>query len=275
MTLPLTSDQLNDLGALASAADDSPSDGSLRASYYQYLAAAGDPYGALASGVADGSTLTGLVARYFLADEGYALHGVTISADLMNQISVTLMNDDYADRLQSQGAALDYGQIKDYHTDVFDSVNLGIDCWTAYEPATLLGTGAWSVILNYGLLGSAGVWGEMLAVATTPLTDEYSSGDQQVYGEISADQDAAVKWISAVTVATAQALTAATAADWQPGQIYGSPINYSDPIAPPNQPDILDISATSVQFATSGTGQSGDTYVTVGSDTDASISVTR
>src|ERR1700735_2883187 len=125
MTLPLTSDQLNDLGALASAADDSPSDGSLRASYYQYLAAAGDPYGALASGVADGSTLTGLVARYFLADEGYALHGVTISADLMNQISVTLMNDDYADRLQSQGAALDYGQIKDRQSIRCAAVRVG------------------------------------------------------------------------------------------------------------------------------------------------------
>jgi hypothetical protein len=36
MTLPLTNDQLNELGALASAADDSPSDGALRDSYYQY-----------------------------------------------------------------------------------------------------------------------------------------------------------------------------------------------------------------------------------------------
>lgn len=40
MTRLLTSNQLNDLGA----ANDNPSDGSLRTLYYQHLAAAENPY---------------------------------------------------------------------------------------------------------------------------------------------------------------------------------------------------------------------------------------
>lgn len=172
-------------------ADQNTSDGSLRAAYYQYLADAGDHYGTLAAGVADGSTFIGIVADYFLVDQGYLLSGVQISTALLNQISVTLMDRDYQGRVQSNGAALTYQQIESYHQNVFGSDGLSIDCWTAYEPVTLLGASAWSMMLNGELLGSAYVFGGMFTLATIPLAQNYSPSTQQAYGQMQAEQQAA------------------------------------------------------------------------------------
>lgn len=224
--------------------------------------------------MADGSTFTGLVADYFLVNQSHALYGISVPSSLLNQISVALMNQDYQDRLNSDGAALTYQEIETSHQLVFGQFGLGIDCWTAYEPVTLLGDSAWSLMLNSGLLGSAGVWGEMFGLATASLADLYSPRDQQAYGELQADQLAAIKWVGAVTLAAAQALTAEKTTGWQPGVPYGSPINYTEPAAPLGQMPVLDVSGTSVQFAANGTGQAGDILVTVGQSANASVSIT-
>lgn len=129
----LTSTQLSHLQSLADAGN--------IVQYYTDLNTYGETYGSLALDVAQGTGLSGQVARAFAAAMAHE-HGVVLDPADWPQISLALMKADATARAAAQDVGdpsldLPVSYIRSYHVSVFALHDLPPDAWTAYVPLAL------------------------------------------------------------------------------------------------------------------------------------------
>lgn len=98
-----------------------------RIGYYSLLSSLGDKYGALASGVVVAEDLMGASANTYF--KSYIdSQGISLSTDTLAQISLDLMEADYAAR--STGVDVGWEEIQLYHNNVFAAYGIPADAWT-------------------------------------------------------------------------------------------------------------------------------------------------
>lgn len=151
MSVKLSSEQLVTLQAAVNAGD--------RIEYYSLLADYGDIYGKLALAVVNNDRGSGATASYFITTQAQ-IEGHPLTNDALANVSLQLMQADYAARFQANGAELGYEAVQLYHQQVFALNGLTPSAWSANFPLDYLGTveekeALWNTLTNSGPAGSA------------------------------------------------------------------------------------------------------------------------
>ncbi|KAG1651776.1 hypothetical protein GQR58_026807 [Nymphon striatum] len=127
-----------------------------RIAYYSQLAEWGYKYAELALEVVNADTLSGRTANHYFLDQA-SDEGATITNNDLAQISLQLMQEDFAARVAFTGSAsgqeLPVNTIKDYHETVFNNFGVSDNGWTPNFALESLDTVAeqeafWDELLN-------------------------------------------------------------------------------------------------------------------------------
>ncbi|MEJ0076818.1 MAG: hypothetical protein WDO17_15480 [Alphaproteobacteria bacterium] len=133
-------------------------------SYYQTLGSYGYDYGALASGIASGSSIEGQLSDAFL--KYYAeIHSVPINDEILSNIRFDLAAADLAARASAGGADISGQAIANYHSAVLTTYGFSGAGWIFNTPYQLLGETGWAASLQLGASGEALVGGTMAGLA--------------------------------------------------------------------------------------------------------------
>src|SRR5450830_849796 len=208
----LTSAQLqslsSDLNSFSSGTNDEKT--SAITAIYNYLSDNGYGYATLASGLVTGSTLSGDVAKNFMANYA-ATNGSPMTVDTQVNIELSMAQayvKTLIDDSQSTGQVssdITYQEASTFHAAVFSGYNLSPDAWTLYAPGQVLGTSTmenfWSQIISTNNtasnLGSAELFGSMAAEA----------GNVGMEGDVPPGNTQAANWYANVSAAGLQSLS--------------------------------------------------------------------
>ncbi|MBK0021660.1 hypothetical protein IAE29_10060 [Ochrobactrum sp. S46] len=136
-------------------------------SYYKLLVSKGYDYAALALGVVEQNTFSGVIAKLY-AQKVASDHGITLTDDQWSGITKDLARADLIQRVllyaedRAEPPVLSWEQIKDYHVQVFSNYGLPPEAWTAYT------------MLNASNNPEA-IWQNLLETATTVPFDNFAS----------------------------------------------------------------------------------------------------
>ncbi len=150
-----------------------------RVAYYTQLAQWGYDYGRLALGVVNNDTLAGATANIFFLDAAATqAQGVTIDPDTLAQISIELMQADFAARQESPlvaaGQELTYDIVQGFHQSVFARYGVSSDAWTPSLALDFLQTPEEKQALWAEMMASSAVLSYLAVIASVfdGTTDE-------------------------------------------------------------------------------------------------------
>jgi hypothetical protein len=151
-----------------------------RIGYYTALSLCGEKYGALARGVVDAENLMGGSANMYFSNYVEA-QGISLSTDTLAQISLDLMEADYAAR--STGADVGWEEIQLYHNNVFAAHGISADAWTPNIALNALDTvekkaELWDDIMDAGPVGS---YASIVGAVFTAEGITYSAAAEYLY----------------------------------------------------------------------------------------------
>src|SRR5450830_974472 len=198
----------SDLSSFSSGTNDEKT--SAITTIYNYLSDNGYGYATLASGLVTGSTLSGDVAKNFMANYA-ATNGSPMTVDTQVNIELSMAQayvKTLIDDSQSTGQVssdITYQEASTFHAAVFSGYNLSPDAWTLYAPGQVLGTSTmenfWSQIISTNNtasnLGSAELFGSMAAEA----------GNVGMEGDVPPGNTQAANWYANVSAAGLQSLS--------------------------------------------------------------------